>query len=378
MKHRHSFSNAERRKNFVKNFLRMYVSGKPANCPAGTSEILSNHVKRQRFVEAHRPFQMINCVTNALPMPLPCQQRYTILWHQSASRELHLFQKSVDPMTRYAGNGNAAIHFSRISGSIRLCQYQDRIRIVSDEITSIVVEQKTNVGTRGPFQRTTYSFSLDRVIRVTQSRRIQQADRQAVQIEVNFNDIPCRARRRRNDGDIAPSHCVHKTRFAHIGPTDNCHRNPVSQTLTGTTVIECRSQILDDRIHVRPKPAPHSLRNFVVGREIDFSLDHGQHVQDFLSPRLRTIGKLAGYLRCCLVNLIDRGGIYEIRYRLRPYQIQLAVQIGAFRQFSGIGHATKGGLSECGQKCLSDPYPAMMMNFEHVFTGETFRTGEEQ
>ena len=74
-------------------------------------------------------------------------------------------------------------------------------------------------------------FPLNRILALTNSRRIDQIDWKSAEIHPNFDDITCRSRIFRNNGRLSFGKAVEQTRFSGIRRAGNQDGKTVTDQL---------------------------------------------------------------------------------------------------------------------------------------------------
>ena len=181
--------------------------------------------------------------------------------------------------------------------------------------------------------------------RLPQTRRIDQHEGKAADIEMDLDRIARRAGNGRDDRRLALGERIEQRRFAGIGRPGDHDGHTFADDLAGSPLRKRRYEICPHRSQqARERPARERRHIRLVG-EIDLGLQKRRRFEKRRPPGFRLLPQGAARLAESLTALHFGLGLDQIGKTLDFGQVELAVFEGATRKFAGFRRARLRGNS---------------------------------
>ena len=220
------------------------------------------------------------------------------------------------------------------------------------------------------------AFALDGVGGFAEAGRVEEADEEAVEDGVGFEDVAGGARNGRDDGAVASGEPIQEGGFARVGRADEGDAQAFAEDAALVPGGKEGGEAGLDGARAGEDGVGDFLGELVVG-EIEHGLGVGRQGDQF--------GVEGGDARAEGVVKLVRGqadgavaaGADEVHDRLGLGEVHFSVQEGAFREFAGPGEA-RAGLEEGVQDGADDAGVSVAVDFGGVFAGVGLGSAENE
>ena len=187
-------------------------------------------------------------------------------------------------------------------------------------------------------------LALDRIVARTDAGHVHQAQWQAVDLDVDLEQVAGGAWDRGDDGRVELTQCIEQAGFSRVGRTRDGDHHPGAYPLSPLRLHQDGPRLLDQVADLRGGDGGRVHIQLVVG-EIEAGLETGAGVGQALDQGLDAPGESPLEATNRQAGPAGGGGLDEVGDRLGLGQIQLAVDEGALGELSRAGQS--GTQSEC-------------------------------
>ncbi|GGE20373.1 hypothetical protein GCM10011345_27740 [Gemmobacter megaterium] len=236
-------------------------------------------------------------------------------------------------------------------------------------VTLSTQQENPQIGGIRPLYRTRNAYRFNRIIRFSQTRRIENRNRKSPQVHTNLDDITGRASVLGCDRSLAAGKPVQQCRLPGIGGTENGNLETVPNAFRYSIAILLRPQIIQYIANKRQDFWPYIGRNFFVCKIQDGFGQRGC-AQQFLPPDLGSLAQLAGKYPHRLAPLHLCLGLYQIRETFDLRQIQTTILQRPARELSSFGKSKSRQTTKQRQHCLHYGLTTVQVKLNNRLSGE--------